>query len=219
MKKQIFYFLLLSVCSQGCDSCTKKKVTRTLNKSITLTYNLNNTGTTQSTSTYYASDIESLFQDYAGQDYTLERVDLKSFTLSGEIDKTLNTATTVQVTAVVLTDAGPTNATPLLSSTSMIKVGEVGLGVANSSGVPLNNALNSLNSAGLAVIKKVLYDRFSERKFPVSRSYPITIRLDCQIPNNQRLVGKIYLDMSAAVSYTNCEPLPTALIYNDEECK
>ena len=212
MKKQLFYIIFLGIVSQGCEQCEEKlKIRRTVNKTVPLSYVLNTTGTSNNTAIITASQVRSLFKSDEG---TIEKIDVSGISLSGEIDKQQNTAKEAQFTAHVV-DVNVLYGALLLKTTKLIKVSDndlemdlLGTGGKNPS---FNNAISSLNEEGLKIIK----DFFASVK-PFSNS-SIGVRLDSVVPANQRLVGTVYLKITASVSYYKCEKMPVIFLNNNDD--
>lgn len=222
MKKQLFYLVVLAAFSQGCSSCTSMKVYRTVQKSVNLSYNFSPTGTSTSSASLTSGDIYALFSSVDG---TIEKVDISGVSLSGDINAQQNTATEASLSANITKQ----NSTYLLLKTSkLIKTSENGLGtdILGTDGkyVTLNNALNSLNAEGLSILSEfcrnaIVPNRAHPGQPPtISTQPPLDMKATAVVPLNQRLVGTIYIRISASVTYFKCEPMYSGLLYNDTEC-
>ncbi|MFN8354310.1 MAG: hypothetical protein U0Y10_07690 [Spirosomataceae bacterium] len=220
MKKQFIYLFLLAIFSQGCDSCTSIKVFRTVTKTVTLTYPFNVSGgeSNQSTS-ISSSQVFTLFGD-GNTGESLERVDVTGVSLSGEINPQQNTANQAVISATITKNGGKFL---LLRSTKMIKTGSTSLDTdllgADGKYVTFNNALNSLNTDGLTIFREFFANairRYGAVTLPNEQRLDVTAT--SFVSPTERLVGTVYLRITASVTYYKCEPVAVALLYNDVEC-
>ncbi|MFN8354308.1 MAG: hypothetical protein U0Y10_07680 [Spirosomataceae bacterium] len=220
MKKQLFFLLLAAYVSQGCSNYIK--VNRTVTKTITLTFNIDNTGAFNSISTISASDITNLFDPdiFANHDSRIDKFDLNSINIQGIIDTQRNTATQVTVKAEV------TTGTPkaLLNDTKLIRIGgnqllqdaKDILNVATgeiSKEISFENALASLQAVGVAELQKII----SENLQGVN-SKPLSIKLSGSSLTGQRLVGTITVTMNASITYYRCEKWTDFMPLGVDEC-
>ena len=226
MKKQLFYIIFLGIFSQGCKECEEKvKIRRTVNKTISLSYKFNANGSSTNTATISSDELNKIFD--IESDAKLEKIDVQGISLSGEIDKTQNTATFTNLSAQVstLTSAEPnvpSKGVVLLRETKLIKVNETDLAtdlMGAGGSFPtytFNNAISSLNQDALIIIQNF----FTSSLFAISRvlTHKLNVEIYNSVPPNQRLVGTVYLRLSVAVTYTQCESMPKGLFYSDEKC-
>ena len=224
MKKQLFYIIFLGIVSQGCEQCEEKvKIRRTVNKVISVRYNFNTTGESTNTAAIYAGELYEIFDITDGE---IEKIDVSGISLSGEIDKQQNTALLTRLTAKVNSSTPipnvPTTSTVLLNETKLIKVSETDLAtdlVGTTGTIPtytFNNAINSLNPAGLKVVQSFFASSLVALRLGVT--HKLNIEINSSVPPNQRLVGIVYLRLAVSVTYTQCESMPKGLFYSDEKC-
>lgn len=225
MKKQLFYIIFLGIFSQGCKECEEKvKIRRTVNKTISVSYNFNTTGESTNTAAIYASQLNEIFD--IADDGEIEKIDVSGISLSGEIDKQQNTALLTKITAKVNSSTSipnaPTSSIVLLNETKLVKVSETDLVtdlVGTTGAIPtytFNNAINSLNPAGLKVVQSFFSSALTALQLGVT--HKLNVDINSSVPPNQRLVGTVYLRLSVAVTYTQCESMPKGLFYSDEKC-
>lgn len=201
MKKQLFYVLFLPLISQGCEECEKKGyITRTVSKTIPLSYSFNSTGTSTSTAKLLRNDIYELFKS-DDEELSLERVDVTGVTLSGEINKQQNTANEVSISARVSQKDIISTPKQLIEVIRLVKTSETELGTGNAGGVSFNNALNSLNALGLALFS----DFCSKAVSKYSLVFPLEIEATAVAPATQRFAGTIFIRITASVTYKKCE--------------
>jgi hypothetical protein len=226
MKKQLFYIIFLGIFSQGCKECEEKvKIRRTVNKTIALSYKFNATGSSTNMATISSNELNKIFD--IESDAKLEKIDVQGVSLSGEIDKTQNTATFANLSAQVSTLISaepnvPSKGVVLLKETKLIKVNETDLatdlmGVGGSFPTyTFNNAISSLNQDALIIIRNF----FASALFSISAALnqKLDVEIYSSVPPNQRLVGTVYLRLSVSVTYTQCEAMPKGLFYTDEKC-
>lgn len=224
MKKQLFYVIFLGIFSQGCKECEEKvKIRRTVNKTISVSYNFNTTGESTNSAAIYASELYEIFDITDGE---IEKIDVSGISLSGEIDKQQNTALLTKLTAQAHSSTPipgiPTNAALLLNETKLIKVSETNLAtdlVGTAGAIPtytFNNAINSLNPVGLKLVQGFFARSLVALKLGVN--HKLNIEVNSSVPPNQRLVGTVYLRLAVSVTYTQCESMPIGLFATDEKC-
>lgn len=225
MKKQLFYIIFLGIVSQGCKECEEKvKIRRTVNKTISVSYNFNTTGESTNSAAIYASQLNEIFD--IADDGEIEKIDVSGISLSGEIDKQQNTALLTKLTAKVNSSTSipnfNTSGIVLLNETKLIKVSETDLVtdlVGTNGAIPtytFNNAINSLNPAGLKVVQSFFSGALTALQLGVT--HKLNVDINSSVPPNQRLVGTVYLRLSVAVTYSQCESMPKGFFYSDEKC-
>ncbi len=201
MKKQLFYIIFLGIFSQGCEECEKKGyVTRTVSKTIPLSYSFNSTGTSTSTARLLRDDIYNLFKS-DDKELFLERVDVTGLTLIGEINKQQNTASEVSISAKISQKDITFTPKQLIEVSRLVKTSETTLGTANTGGVSLNNVLNSLNELGLFLFRDFCAKAVS--KYPLL--FPLEIETTAVAPATQRFAGTIFINITASVTYKKCD--------------
>jgi hypothetical protein len=203
MKKHFCVLFLLTLALQGCGNYIQ--VNRTVSKVVVLPFQIDQTGKFQSTSTITGRDIVNLFDpDIFGTDRAtkIERFDIKSVRISGDLNTQRNTASQVNVTATV--SSGSTSVL-LLNETKMIRLSDSSLaldllGAATGGSVSLDNALATLNALGVKEIQDAINGYLKN-----INTKPLIVSLSGQTSSNQRMVGTITIKIDASITYSRCE--------------
>lgn len=214
MKKQLFYLVVLAAFSQGCGN-SSVRIYRTVTKTIPLSYNFNTTGSSTSTATLTSSQIYDLFA--SGDGAYIEKVDVSGVSLSGEIDKQQNTATQAILTATVQKNS-ESFTTSLLNTTKLVKVtdNDFSTDLLGANSQTFNNAVNSLNSAGLAIFQDFVSQSIS--RYKISSNQTLKIQVISSVSANQRFAGTVYVRINATITYYKCEQMLNWIQYNNPPC-
>lgn len=209
MKKLLLLLLISSITLQSCFY-QRKKVTRTVSKTVNLVFSVNQVGDFQSFQRFSNRDIIDVFAPTNSSVLSadIERIDIRGVKIGAEIINPTNTATQVVLSADVM--SGPSLATSLLNKTKTISIGGSGIDFGNilgnaigtSENITLHNALTILNSQGTEELKKI----FTENLKGINQG-GFTIRLNGNLPANQRLAMKLTIEIDASISFTRCEEI------------
>lgn len=230
MKKLLFLLLISSIVFQGCYSIQRRKISRTVSKTIELDFSINQVGNFQSFKLIASRDIIDLFDptNHSIASAEIQNIDIKSAQIGANVIKPANTATQVVLSADVMGGALLNKPTPLLNKTKTISIGGDGIDLGNvlgnaigaSDDITLHNALSILNATGAADLKQVLTENLTN----INRA-GLSIRLNGEVPAGQRLVMNLKIAIDASISFTRCEEVPIMLFLTSfsgntaDECK
>lgn len=208
MKKLLFLLLTSSIVLQSC-SYQRRKVTRTVTKTINLNFSVNQVGSFQTFRLIDNRDIIDLFSSTNNSVVSaeIEKIDIQSVKIGANVIKPTNTATQVVLSADVMSGALPTR---LLNDTKTISIGGDGIDFGNilgnaigtSENITLHNALTILNSQGANKLKTILTENLNN----INRA-GLSIRLNGTVPAGQRLVMDLTIAIDATISFTRCEEI------------
>jgi hypothetical protein len=231
MKKLLFLLLISSVVLQGCQFIQRRKISRTVSKTINLNFSINQVGNFQSFRLIPSRDIIDLFDPTTNgiASAEIQQIDIKSAKIGANVIKPANTATEVVLSADVMSGALLNQPTRLLNETKKIAIGGDGIDFGNILGnaigttenITLHNALTILNSEGATKLKSILTENLTN----INRA-GLSIRLNGAVPAGQRLVMNITIAIDASISFTRCEEVPIILFISPlsksslkDECK
>lgn len=220
MKKQLILLLCLAWALSGCTTYVRIKwnITKTLN----LPYTIDKTGTFVSSSVLSSRAIRDAFIESNSPtlflSYQFENLSINSFNIAGTVDPQSNTATQVNVNAVV-NGASPK---PLLNSTRLIYLGKNQLlqdvnDIVNGNTGEINNnasystTLTAINIVGVQEVQKILSETLNG-----TQSSGLQVNLTGTVPPGQRLVGTVMLTINATVTLYRCEE--TTTLFGLESC-
>ena len=219
MKKSYLLLVLCVVLLCGCDA-TYMKVTRTVTKTVTLPFSINQTGSVLSSSIIGGQTFAKLFADNNSYFFgsKIEKVDVQGLSIGANLDAG-NTAQQVQIGAMIQTTYG-TNV--LLNDSKVIQlISSSGYdllsGVGNVTGIDeknitLHNAIDLINANGAVALQKALKENLS------NFNGAITINLTGKVPANQRLVMNLIIRFTATVTYSTCEDTGIPFLGATEPC-
>ena len=218
MKKLLFLLIISSIVLQGCYSIQKRKISRTVSKTIELNFAINQVGNFQSFQLIASRDIIDLFDptNHSIASAEIQRIDIKSAKIGAEVIKPANTATQVVLSADVMSGALLDKPTALLNKTKTISIGGDGIDFGNvlgnaigvSDNITLHNALATLNATGATELKTILTENLTN----INRA-GLSIRLNGEVPAGQRLVMNLKIAIDASISFTRCEEVPIMLFF------
>lgn len=209
MKKLLLLLLITSVMLQGC-AYQRRKVTRTVTKTIELNFSINQVGNFQTFRLIDNRDIIDLFSptDNSVTSAEIEKIDIRSVKIGANVIKPSNTATQVVLSADVMSGALLNQPTRLLNETKTISIGGDGIDFGNilgnaigtSENITLHNALTILNSQGADKLKTILVENLNN----INRA-GLSVRLNGTVPAGQRLMMNLTISIDATISFTRCE--------------
>jgi hypothetical protein len=209
MKKTI---ILLALSVGFLCSCDKySKVSRTVTKNILLNYNIDQVGSFSSIAIIPNGKIIQLFNDNDNKfsQATIEKIDIQSISIGASVASN-NTAKQVQIGATIQSYFGKK---VLLNDSKLLQI-ESGIGsdALNAFGavtgldnknITLHNAIDLINATGAADLSNALQKNLKA----INVIDPIQIMLNGKVPQNQRFVMPISIQIAATITYSTCEKI------------
>lgn len=221
MKKiSILFVLIGSLLLSGCHKYIR--VTRTVTKTVNLPFNINQVGNFNSTSIVDARTIVNLFSNDGSDVYDsrIDEVDIQGISMGATLGSS-NTANQLKLGAILYTNDG---SSILLNDSKVIQITSSGAAdflnvIGNLVGVDKNkitlrNAIELVNQAGIGKLKKALKDNLT------NINNDIRVTLNGTVPQNQRLVMNLTVQITATITYTTCEDTGIPFLgYDDDNCQ
>ncbi len=218
MKKS---YLLLVLCIGLLCSCdaTYITVTRTVTKTITLPYSINQVGIISSKSIISGQTFASLFAENNSKFYgsKIEKVDVQGLSIGANLGVG-NTAQEVLIKVIIETASGTnvllneTKGIQLISSSAYDFLSGVGNVTGVEKNITLHNAIDLINASGAVALQKALKENLS------NLNGSINIFLLGGVPANQRLVMNLTIRFTATVTYRTCEDTKIPFMGADDPC-